>query len=385
MNNKLCKAFFWTVCFTVSTVFWGCGPEPMGACGSTQEGNACGIDKDIADVDLSSSSVREVSSSGMENSSSSSEKISSSSAKSSSSFEMSSSSSGGNPPPSPKPKVFMSSAVEKVFDLDTKGREHYGIQGIPAAKLMEPNPLDIPVFLDSTHQIQVIWNGEVPDYRVDTKYDNGTNTSGYWNYYTDSDDGGMSKINWPIEPEQSGEYRFNAVIDSCKGFCGSVTLAGKRLEGEDVADGDKKAGYVGMIFNVAGINPEYLNGHAPENSRSFVDVTEWDGLCVEYMSAISLAVRLDPGDSLTSLIESASGNDDIPYISLGNSDSLVTRCVEWENFYQWEGEYEMSGDQAAEHLAAIELKLAGKYNEPEFKIKALYWMKIRSVKDFLNE
>ena len=43
------------------------------------------------------------------------------------------------------------------------------------------------------------WNGEDGISQVQTGLDNGSETSGYWFSYADNEDGGKSKVNWPVD------------------------------------------------------------------------------------------------------------------------------------------------------------------------------------------
>jgi len=376
--------------------------------GCTEEPNACGVDNNIAEADLSSSSNEE-SSSSKNKSSSSSDKASSSSAKSSSSSDKLSSSSEETSSSSIESSsssdksssssvvisssssilVIMSSSGEYVEDDQGNGVSNKYVKFPSSISKYISNKPSLPeiIFLDSTRQIEVMWNGGAKDYRVDTKFDNGSNTSGYWYDFNDSDDGGKSRIEWPSELGNSIENRFDAVIDYCQGLCGTAWFSGAKPSDSE----ERAAGYVGVDFYVVGKSLELMNGINTENSRGFADVTKWDGLCVEYSSDVTLAIRLDPGDSLRSQIMIDSGADDLPYISLrrtlsseGISDT-VTGCVEWKNFYQWEEEKTMTGLEAAKHLAAIEFKVTGKVNSANFLIRSISWMKLREKEEIFGK
>ena len=42
------------------------------------------------------------------------------------------------------------------------------------------------------------WVGANGEYRIETGFDDGTNTYGYWYDYNDAKDGGSSTITWPV-------------------------------------------------------------------------------------------------------------------------------------------------------------------------------------------
>jgi hypothetical protein len=60
---------------------------------------------------------------------------------------------------------------------------------------------------------------------VDTRLDDGSETSGYWFVYGDDAEGGASKISWPVP--LGNEYSPDAkepVLDHCGGLCGTAAV-----------------------------------------------------------------------------------------------------------------------------------------------------------------
>ena len=88
----------------------------------------------------------------------------------------------------------------------------------------------------------VTWNGADQGPQVQTGLDNGTETSGYWFFYTDKNDGNGSDIAWPAMMDPPF-YAFDPVILECKGFCGKAIL-------KESASTEKP--FVGFGFGVVG-------------------------------------------------------------------------------------------------------------------------------------
>ncbi|MCF0225029.1 MAG: hypothetical protein HUK20_12235, partial [Fibrobacter sp.] len=132
---------------------------------------------------------------------------------------------------------------------------------------------------------------------VSTGLDNGNGKSGYWSFYNDNSDGGLSLIKWHCDlvPTWSID-QLEPIIDDCGGLCGTFALDNGSLDYNP---------FVGVGFAVAGYY--YVD-------PSTADASEWDGLCVAYSSDLDMTLELSLG---------ADGDKelayDIPSVSLQKS------------------------------------------------------------------
>ena len=91
------------------------------------------------------------------------------------------------------------------------------------------------------------WVGANSEYRVETGFDDGSDTYGYWYDYNDNketaDNGpGSSKIVWPVDKGNGySDEAMDPIIDACGGVCGTATLGGPY-----------KYPFVGVGFNLSG-------------------------------------------------------------------------------------------------------------------------------------
>ena len=186
----------------------------------------------------------------------------------------------------------------------------------------------------------VTWYGTDGVYQIDTGFDNGTETSGYWYTYGDDADGGASKIIWPIEP--GNEYSADAldpIIDHCGGVCGTYSLNRGSLSYDP---------YVGLGFNLGGITEE---GYV-----TVVDASSMGGIRITYTSDAAAVLELGLGDMMDAEL-----GYDLPYVNLPKATAPTTKAFTWADFKQagW-GRTKISGDLAAKTLAAIKFKIQGK-------------------------
>lgn len=139
------------------------------------------------------------------------------------------------------------------------------------------------------------WNGYFEDHQLHTGFEG--DDAGWWFHYTDSSVNGKSYFQWPASLEENDGLSF--VIDTCKGVCGAVHV----WPGFD-------APFAGLGFAV---------------SSKAVDVSKWEGLCVEYASDVPIKVRLEVADP-------EDYDYDIPIKILDASSVKTTMNIPWENF-----------------------------------------------------
>jgi hypothetical protein len=183
------------------------------------------------------------------------------------------------------------------------------------------------------------WNGADHEYRVETGFDNGTETSGYWYSFADDADGGRSTIEWPVS--LGNDYSADAidpVIDECDGVCGTFVL--------DAGTLDYKP-YVGVGFLVAG-SETYSGGPA-----TTVDASVWGGICITYIADVAATLEIGLGDDKDATI-----SYDNPFVTLQKSSAGNQVCKLWSEFKQggW-GRGKITGDEAATTLAVVKFKI----------------------------
>ena len=197
-----------------------------------------------------------------------------------------------------------------------------------------------------------MWSGKDQVYRVDTKLDAGNDNSGYWFDYSDDDDGGASKITWPVPMgNEYVDYAFDPIIDYCKGICGAFTLD----KGSMTYDP-----FVGVGFSVGG-----TDNH---DKLVPVDVSSWGGICIVYTSDVTASLELGLGDNLDNDIGFAN-----PFVSLPKSTTGVMKDIPWNDFKQpsW-GKKILSTSQIVESVATVKFKIQAKTGTTgEFKILAV--------------
>jgi hypothetical protein len=198
-----------------------------------------------------------------------------------------------------------------------------------------------------------LWDGEEGKSQVQTGLDNGTETSGYWFSYADNDDGGKSKVTWPVDIRTDTGESLDSVITHCKGVCGVAVLSKSTL---------KYNPFVGIGFNIVG---EALESRDPEPG----DATAWGGLCITYTSDTQTDLELGLG-SFDADIEYAN-----PVAKLSKTtDVPVTRAITWDKFLQpswYTGSTKISGPEAAKRLVAVKFKIQAVDGEYKFNIKKI--------------
>ena len=198
-----------------------------------------------------------------------------------------------------------------------------------------------------------LWDGEEGKSQVQTGLDNNTETSGYWFSYADNDDGGKSKVVWPVDTRTDTGESLDSVITHCKGVCGTAILSKSTL---------KYNPFVGIGFNIAG---EPLGGGDPDAA----DATDWGGLCITYPSDTQADLELGLGAFDIDI------NYANPVAKLSKTtEAPVTRAIPWDKFSQpswYTGSTKISGPEAAKRLVAVKFKIQALDGEYEFNIKKI--------------
>ncbi|MDY6285137.1 MAG: T9SS type A sorting domain-containing protein [Fibrobacter sp.] len=163
------------------------------------------------------------------------------------------------------------------------------------------------------------WVGANSEYRVETGFDDGTDTYGYWYDYNDNketaDNGpGTSTITWPTAKGNAySAEAMDPIIDMCGGVCGTATMGGPYLYP-----------FVGVGFNLSG------------GDQGGNDISSWGGICIGYKSTgIAPALEIAPADEGTvtgynnykaSLkIQASEGVVDLPWTSFKQEASWGTK------------------------------------------------------------
>ena len=195
------------------------------------------------------------------------------------------------------------------------------------------------------------WYGDTP--QVETGLGNDTQTYGYWFSYDDHDDGGNSKIVWPVE--LGNEYSATAmdpVVEHCGGICGTAALAKGSLTYNP---------FVGIGFNVVG---EGASGDPVPG-----DASSWGGLCITYTSSVALSLELGLGD-----FDATIGYAN-PSFSLAKAASAhANKAIPWSGFTQpswYKGATKISGEEAAKQLVSVKFKMQASQGNYDFSICAI--------------
>lgn len=181
------------------------------------------------------------------------------------------------------------------------------------------------------------WIGANSEYRVETGFDDDTDTYGYWYDYNDNnetaDNGpGTSTITWPVRKGNLySDDAMDPIIDYCQGICGTATMGGPYAYP-----------FVGVGFNLSG---EEQGGN---------DISSWGGICIGYKStAIAPALEIAPADEGT-----VTGyNNFKASLRIQSTEAVVD--LPWSSFSQEKGWGTMV-DQATvlASAAAIKFKIA---------------------------
>ena len=196
------------------------------------------------------------------------------------------------------------------------------------------------------------WKGGASDYWVNTGLDNGTETSGYWYFFDDHAEGGLSTITWPAKIDVGFLDELDPVIDACDGVCGKFEL--------DVGSLDYHP-FVGVAFNVAGVKSLSRD---PFADPDVADASAWGGLCISYTNDVEATLELSTGEPLYGY--------DLPYVTLPRSETGDEVCFAWSRFRragwgEWGTKGKETGDEAAKSLATVIIMIqkaggTGKFN-----------------------
>ena len=211
------------------------------------------------------------------------------------------------------------------------------------------------------------WNG-ADAYQIQTGLGNETETNGIWYSYGDDNEGGVSKIKWPVE--MCHEYStcaplfFDSVIEHCLGFCGKALLDQGTLTTKP---------FIGVGFNIVG------ETSSTNNTPLAGDASAWGGLCVTYTSDVDLQLELGLGEKIDSTISYANPAVTLPAAKeasilppKGKNGNKVV--VSWSDFKQpswYNGSVKFDGETAAKQLVAIHFKLQADSGEYRFNICAV--------------
>jgi Cobalamin biosynthesis protein CobT (nicotinate-mononucleotide:5, 6-dimethylbenzimidazole phosphoribosyltransferase) len=162
--------------------------------------------------------------------------------------------------------------------------------------------------------------------------------AGLWFTTSDSIDGGESRIIWPVLPGTAYDAAsLDPVIEYCYGLCGEFQLSGPALPYDP---------FVAIGFHLVGLD---------SNGKDIaVDVSNWEGICIQYTADVIPMLLLDLGDSVNKTL-----NGDLPRVRLPKSISGADRCYLWSDFEQegWGRGDHITGEQAATQLVKIIFKI----------------------------
>lgn len=186
------------------------------------------------------------------------------------------------------------------------------------------------------------WHGSLEMFTINTGYDNGTNTSGYWFYYSDYELGGASTIDWPVETDFGAGTNdgMDPVILHCNGVCGTATYRKESLTAGTP--------FIGLGFYIAG------EKSPTDNTLTQVDASAMGGVCVTYTSDNDINLKLGIGKE-----EEEKYDYNIPTKTLPKSKTPLTQNIAWADFKQLsEGNgKKISGEEAAKILAMLKFEI----------------------------
>ena len=193
------------------------------------------------------------------------------------------------------------------------------------------------------------WMGDAP--QVETGLGNETNTYGYWYSYNDNDDGGTSKIVWPVESDSYNAYdgSMDPVIEHCGGICGSAVLDKGILTYNP---------FVGIGFNVVG---EDASGNPVPG-----DASAWGGLCITYTSSVAPSLELGLGEFDATI---GYANPAAPLSKA--AAAAASKAIPWSGFSQpswYKGTTKISGEEAAKQLVSVKFKMQAQPGTYDFNI-----------------
>ncbi len=166
-------------------------------------------------------------------------------------------------------------------------------------------------------------------------------TSGYWYAFDDGVDGGTSSWIWPsdVEEDSSGDF-FGPLTRAYGGIFGEFALGG-----ECVSDGQTCRRSVGIGFNTWNMD------------QQGVDISAWNGFCLEYSSTLDFDIRLHEEDSFRSSLDLS--------VSVAASDSLSVVDIPWGKFLWYDSGYNPfeTREEGLQNNGAVQLVLSGDSGE----------------------
>lgn len=217
---------------------------------------------------------------------------------------------------------------------------------------MQSDPSSSSIAKSSVSECRgLIWFGNDPEEGVrvpvetcaESSWPENVVADGHWRIMeTDGEDGGMSSIVWPVK-FVDGVDSMAAVNDTCYGICGTAALDKGSLTYDP---------FVSIGFTLA---RDGSGNPVP------VDVSNWGGICISYMSEVSPSLELDLGDSVNTKVL----NYAVPSATLPKAASAATvKCLPWSSFNipSWfrgddQGWKEDTGVKAAKQLVSVKFKL----------------------------
>ena len=197
------------------------------------------------------------------------------------------------------------------------------------------------------------WYGGNGEAQIQTGLGNETNTHGYWYSYNDNDDGGTSKIVWPVESDSYNAYdgSMDPVIEHCGGICGTAVLSKGALTYNPFA---------GVGFNVVG------ETSLADDTPVAGDASAWGGLCITYTSSVAPTLELGLGE-----FDATIGYAN-PAASLAKASSATaSKAIPWSGFSQpswYKGTTKISGEEAAKQLVSVKFKMQAQPGTYDFNI-----------------
>lgn len=160
-------------------------------------------------------------------------------------------------------------------------------------------------------------------------------TSGYWYAFDDGVDGGTSVWIWPSDVEEDlfGDF-FGPLTRAYGGIFGGFAL------GEQcVSDGQVYSCSVGIGFNTWDMD------------QQGVDVSAWDGICLEYSATLDFGIRLRRDNPLTLDL----------FAAVTASDSLSVVNIPWEKFLWYSSMYNPfeTREECLQDVGAVQLVFLG--------------------------
>lgn len=160
---------------------------------------------------------------------------------------------------------------------------------------------------------------------------------------------GKSSVVWKTGTSENGEVPDSTILE-CGGPCGTVVLDEGALTFQP---------FVSIGFTLA---------RDSSGKPVPVDVSDWGGICIDYVSDVPASLELDLGDSLNAVLGYANP-------SVSASDQTIDGCFKWEDFkipswfrgedYGW---LENTGIKASKQLVGVKLKIQANSGEYKFNI-----------------